>query len=249
MDLGLQGRVALVTGASKGIGHGIAKALVAEGAAVAITSRSQERIDEAAAAIGATGFAHDSANTEGIGVLVHEVEHHLGPIEILVTNTGGPPTSPDPLSFSADEWRAAFDQLVLGPLAFIEATLPEMRHRRWGRILNVVSTAVREPIPDLVLSNANRSAALATWKTIARQAAKSGVTMNSVLPGRIATDRLYELYGSRDAADEMARQEIPAGRLGSVDEFAAAAAFLCSNQASYITGTTLVVDGGMMRAL
>ena len=182
-------------------------------------------------------------------MLVHEIEHHLGPIEILVTNTGGPPTSPDPLSFSPDEWRAAFDQLVLGPLAFVEATLPEMRHRRWGRILNVVSTAVREPIPDLVLSNANRSAAVAMWKTIARQAAKSGVTMNSILPGRIATDRLYELYGSRDAADEMAKEQIPAGRLGSVDEFAAAAAFLCSNQASYITGTSLVVDGGMLRSL
>lgn len=249
MDLGLQGRVALVTGASKGIGHGIAKALVAEGASVAITSRSQQRIDEAAAAIGATGFVHDSANSDGISVLVHEVEHHLGPIEILVTNTGGPPTSPDPLSFSPDEWREAFDQLVLGPLALVEATLPEMRHRRWGRILNVSSSAVREPIPDLVLSNANRSAALAAWKTIAGQAAKSGVTMNTILPGRIATDRLYELYGSREAADEMAKDQIPAGRLGSVDEFAAAAAFLCSNQASYITGTTLAVDGGMLRAL
>src|SRR6478735_742277 len=177
MDLGVEGRVALVTGASKGIGLGIAKALIEEGAKVAITSRSQERIDEAAASIGAIGLAHESANTEGIGVLVHEIEHHLGPIEILVTNTGGPPTSPDPLSFSADDWREAFDQLVLGPLAFVQATLPEMRHRRWGRILNVASTAVREPIPDLVLSNANRSAAVATWKTIARQAAKSGVTM------------------------------------------------------------------------
>ena len=249
MDLGLQGRVALVTGASKGLGYGIAKTLVEEGASVAITSRSQEHIDAAAGAIGATGFAHDSANTDGVGVLVHEVEHHLGPIEILVTNTGGPPTSPDPLSFSADEWRTAFDQLVLGPLALVEATLPEMRHRRWGRILNIGSTAVREPIPNLILSNANRSAAVAAWKTIAHQAAQSGVTMNTLMPGRIATDRLYELYGSREAADEVAREEIPAGRLGSVDEFAAAAAFLCSNQASYITATTLVVDGGMMRAL
>ena len=249
MDLGLQGRVALVTGASKGIGLGIAKALIEEGASVAITSRSQERIDEAAATIGATGFAHDSGNIDGIGVLVHEVEHHLGPIEILVTNTGGPPTSPDPLSFSVDEWREAFDQLVLGPLAFVEATLTEMRHRRWGRILNVGSTAMREPIPNLVLSNANRSAALAIWKTIARQAAQSGVTMNTLIPGRIATDRLYELYGSREAADDMARNEIPAGRLGSVDEFAAAAAFLCSNQASYITGSTVVIDGGMTRGV
>lgn len=249
MDLGIERRVALVTGASKGLGLGIAKALSDEGARVAITSRSQERIDEAASSIGATGFVHDSANIDGIGVLVHEVEHHLGPIEILVTNTGGPPTSADPLSFSADDWREAYDQLVLGPLAFVQTVLPEMRHRRWGRILNVGSTAVREPIPDLVLSNANRSAAVATWKTIAQQAARSGVTINTLLPGRIATDRLYELYGSREAADDVARQEIPAGRLGSVDEFAAAAAFLCSNQASYITGTTLVVDGGMMRGV
>jgi len=249
MDLGVEGRVALVTGASKGIGLGIAKALIEEGAKVAITSRSQERIDAAADSIGAIGLAHDSVHTEGIGVLVHEVEHHLGPIEILVTNTGGPPTSPDPLSFSHDEWREAFEALVLSPLAFVEAILPEMRHRRWGRILNVSSTAVREPIPNLMLSNANRSAALAMWKTIARQAAQSGVTMNTLIPGRIATDRLYELYGSREAADDMARHEIPAGRLGSVDEFAAAAAFLCSNQASYITGSTLAVDGGMLRSL
>ena len=162
-------------------------------------------------------------------MLVHEVEHHLGPIEILVDEhrraAGRRPTR----SASArDEWRGGVRRARARPLAFVEAALPEMRHRRWGRVLNVSSTAVREPIPNLSLSNANRAAALATWKTIARQAAQSGVTMNTLLPGRIATDRLYELYGSREAAEATAREEIPAGRLGSVDEFAAAAAFLCS---------------------
>jgi 3-oxoacyl-[acyl-carrier protein] reductase len=249
MDLGLKGRVALVTGASKGLGHAIAKMLAEEGAKVAITSRDEGRIEAAAKAIGATGFAHDSQNLEGIPILVHEVEHFLGPIEILVTNTGGPPGNPDALSFPRHQWQVAYESLVLSPMAFIEAVSPGMRHRHWGRIVNVVSTAVREPIPTLMLSNTHRAATLAAFKTLARQFAADGITVNSVLPGRIATDRLYDLYGSRDAADGVARTEIPAGRLGSPEEFAAAATFLCSTQASYVTGVGLVVDGGMMHSI
>jgi 3-oxoacyl-[acyl-carrier protein] reductase len=249
VNLGLGGRVALVTGASKGLGNAIARALAAEGAKVAITSRDQARVEEAAKAFGAVGFAHDSANLDGIPVLVHEVEHFLGPIDILVTNTGGPPSNPNALGFAREEWQEAYEQLVLSPMAFVEATMPSMRRRRWGRVLNVVSTAVREPIPNLMLSNAHRSATVAAFKTVARQVAGDGVTLNSLLPGRIATDRLYELHGSRQGADDMARQEIPAGRLGSPDEFAAAAVFLCSQQASYITGVALPVDGGLMRSV
>ena len=134
-------------------------------------------------------------------------------------------------------------------MAFVEAVIPSMRKRLWGRIVNVSSVAVREPIPNLVLSNANRAATLASFKTIARQVAEDGVTLNTLLPGRISTDRLYELYGSRETADEVAIQEIPARRLGSPQEFAAAAAFLCSAQAGYITGVALAVDGGMMRSI
>ena len=124
-----------------------------------------------------------------------------------------------------------------------------MRERGFGRVVNVASTAVREPLPAIMLSNSHRAATLAAFKTIARQVAPDGVTLNTLLPGRISTDRLYELYGSRDTADEVAIQEIPARRLGSPEEFAAAAAFLCSAQASYITGVALAVDGGMMRSI
>ena len=249
MDLGLQGRVALVTGASKGLGFAIAQALVAEGVKVAITSRDEERVQAAAKTIDATGFVHDSANLEGVPILVHEVEHFLGPIDILVTNTGGPPGDPDALGFTREQWQTAYDALVLSPMAFVEAVMPSMRKRLWGRVVNVSSGAVREPIPSLMLSNANRAATLAAFKTIARQVAPDGVTLNTLLPGRISTDRLYELYGSRDTADEVAIQEIPARRLGSPEEFAAAAAFLCSAKASYITGVALAVDGGMMRSI
>ncbi len=249
MDLGIKGRVALVTGASKGLGFAIARGLAAEGAKVAITARDEARAKASAKAFDGVGFAHDSANLEGIPVLVHEVEHFLGPVDILITNTGGPPSNPNALAFTTAEWRSAYESLVLSPMAFIEATLPTMRKRRWGRIVNVVSVAVREPIPNLMLSNANRSATVAAFKTISRQVAADGVTLNSVLPGRIATDRLYELYGSREGADEAARETIPAGRLGSPDEFAAAAVFLCSSQASYITGAALPVDGGLLHSV
>lgn len=249
MDLGLGGRVALVTGASKGLGFAIAQALAEEGAKVAITSRDEQRVQAAAKRLGAVGFAHDTANLEGVPVLVHEVEHFLGPVDVLVTNTGGPRSDADALHFTEEEWRAAYAHLVLSPIAFIQAVLPSMRRRRWGRILNVGSVAVREPIPTLMLSNANRAATVAAFKTIARQVAADGVTVNTLLPGRIATDRLYELYGSRERADEVAREGIPARRLGSPAEFAAAAAFLCSTQASYITGAMLPVDGGLLQSL
>ena len=249
MDLGLQGRVALVTGASKGLGFAIARTLAEEGVKVAITSRDEDRVQAAASQFGATGFAHDSTNLEGIPILVHEIEHFLGPIDILVTNTGGPPGDADALGFTREQWQDAYDALVLSPMAFVEAVIPSMRRRLWGRIVNVSSIAVREPIPNLVLSNAHRAATLASFKTIARQVAADGVTVNTVLPGRISTDRLYELYGSRETADEVAIQEIPARRLGSPEEFAAAAAFLCSAQAGYITGVALAVDGGMMRSI
>ncbi len=249
MDLGLRGRTALVTGASKGLGYAIAAALAAEGARVAITSRNQQRVTEAARTIGAKGFVHDSADLEAIPGLVARVEEELGPVEILVTNTGGPPSGPDAFGFSTEQWQTADTTLVLAPLAFIKATLPKMRRRRWGRIVNIGSVSVREPIPNLMLSNVHRAATLAAFKTIARQVAVDGVTLNTLLPGRIATDRMYELYGSRQAADEVARTEIPAGRLGSPDEFAAAATFLCSTRASYITGAAIPVDGGMQQSI
>ena len=250
MDLGIDGRIALVTGASKGLGLGIAKALAAEGARVAMSSRSQERIEAAAAEVHeGRGFVHDNADVDGADGLIGAVHDELGPVEILVVNTGGPPSG-DPLSFTREQWEAAYRSLVLSPMALVERAVPAMRERGWGRIVNVSSNAVREPIPHLMLSNAHRSATLAAFKTLARQLAGDGITLNTVLAGMIATDRLIELAGgSRETVEENAREQVPAGRLGRVEEFAAAAAFLCSDAASYITGAALAVDGGLLRSV
>jgi 3-oxoacyl-[acyl-carrier protein] reductase len=249
MDLGLEGRPALVTGASKGIGLGIARALAAEGARVAISSRSTERIEAAAEQIGARPYTHDSADLDGAATLVEQVESDLGPLDVLVTNTGGPPAGPDALEFTREQWEDAYRSLVLGPMALIERAVPGMRGRGFGRMLNVASSAVREPIPHLMLSNVNRAGMLAGFKTLARQLAPHGVTLNSVLPGRIATERAYSLFGSREDAEGWAAENIPAGRLGSVAEFGAVAAFLCSEAAGYVTGTALLVDGGLTQSV
>ncbi len=250
MDLGLTDRVALVTGASSGIGRGIAEALVAEGARVAIASRSRERIDATAAQIGARGFVWDSADLDAVPALVAQVQEALGgPVEVLVCNTGGPPAGADALGFDAADWRAAHRALVEAPLALVGAVMAGMVARGWGRILNVASTSVREPIGHLVLSNAERSAALAAWKTIAGQVAADGVTLNTVLPGRILTDRLTRLSGSAEAAERSAQEHVPAGRTGRVEEIAAVAAFLCSARASYVTGVAVPVDGGLLRGV
>jgi 3-oxoacyl-[acyl-carrier protein] reductase len=249
MDLGLEDRTALVTGASKGIGLGIARALAAEGARVAVSSRSEERIRAAADEFGARAFVHDSADLDGASPLVDRVEAELGALDVLVTNTGGPPAGPDALGFGREQWQAAYRDLVLAPMALIERAVPGMRERRFGRILNVSSSAVREPIPGLMLSNAHRSGLLAAFKTLARQLAGDGITVNSILPGRIATERSIDLAGSREAAEAAARADVPAGRLGTVEEIAAAAAFLCSEPASYVTGVALLVDGGLTRSI
>jgi 3-oxoacyl-[acyl-carrier protein] reductase len=245
MDLGIAGKVALVTGASKGLGRGIAAGLVAEGARVAISSRSREQIEQTAKEIGATGFVHDAADIDGVPDFVGNVESALGPIEILVANGGGPPANPDALSFTHQQWQQAYELLLLGQIALIEAVLPTMRERRWGRVLSLSSSVVREPNPVLVLSAAHRAGLLAALKTIARQVAADGVTINSLLPGVIATDRARAL--GADLPDRLA--QLPTQRLGTVEEFAAAGLFLCSAGASYITGTTLLVDGGATRSV
>jgi 3-oxoacyl-[acyl-carrier protein] reductase len=246
MDLGLDGRVALVTGGSRGIGFGIARALAAEGASLAMSSATRERIETAAAELGARPYVHDTHDLEAAPRLVERVADELGPVDVLVLNTGGPPGG-DPLEFTQDQWRDAHRELMLGPMALIEAAVPAMRERGFGRVLNISSSAAREPIPNLMLSSAHRSGMLATFKTLARAVARDGVTLNTILPGRIATDRLKHLYGTLEQAEEVAREEVPAGRLGTADEIAAVAAFLCSEQASYVTGQALLVDGGLTR--
>ena len=250
MDLGIDGRVALVTGASKGMGRAIAAELAAEGARVAVSSRSRERIEATAREIGATPFVHDSNDLDAVPELLAAVERELGgPLDILILNSGGPPPGPDPLGFTREQWEAAYRELVLGPLALVEHALPGMRERGFGRVVSVSSTSVREPIPPLMLSNSLRPGLIGALKTIARAVAGEGVTVNSVLPGRIATDRTAQNFGSLENAEAVARDTIPAQRLGTVEEFAAVATFLCSSRASYVTGEAVRVDGGLTQSV
>jgi len=249
MDLGIAGRVALVTGGTKGIGLGIAQALAAEGVRVAVAARSAERAEQVGAELGGAGFAFDSADLDAVEPLIDAAEDALGPIDIYVPNTGGPPAGDDPLGFSREQWEEAHRTLVLSPMLFLARLVPGMRERRFGRVVLVASSAVREPIDNLQLSNAHRPGMLAAFKVLARQAGKDGVTFNTLLPGRIATDRLIGTQGSREAAEEAARDTTAVGRLGTAEEMGAAAAFLCSRQAGYITGTTILVDGGLTSSL
>jgi 3-oxoacyl-[acyl-carrier protein] reductase len=247
MDLGLQGRVALVTGASSGIGLGIARALVAEGAAVAISSPTKERIEAAAAEIGARPYVHDNTDVDAAPGLIDRVEADLGPPSVLVLSTGGPPPG-EPLEFTREQWEAAYRELVLTPMAFVERVAPGMRERGFGRILNVSSSAAREPLLGLMLSTTHRSGMLGAFKLLARRLAGDGITFNTLLPGQIATARIAHLHGSLEAAGEAAKTAIPIGRLGTVEEIGAAGAFLCSEPAGYITGQALAIDGGLMQA-
>jgi 3-oxoacyl-[acyl-carrier protein] reductase len=245
MDLGIAGRVALVTGASKGIGLGIAEALVAEGVRVAVSSRSDVRIKAAAESIDAHPFVHDNMVIDDVPHLVEAVEREVGPIDILVANTGGPPVGATPLSFTREQWESAYRELMLAPLRLISAVAPGMQERGFGRIIAVAATGVREPVPPLALSTAHKSGLLTAFKSLARQVAPDGVTVNSILPGLVGTQRLIDLFGSLEAADQAVADQVPVRRLGKVEEIASTAAFLCSQRASYITGTAVIVDGGL----
>lgn len=251
MDLGIAGRRALVCGASSGIGLAIAQALAAEGAAVAITSRDGNRAREVAGTIpGAHGLAWDSGDLDAAAALPDAATAALGgPLDIVVCNTGGPPSGPDAFGFPREEWERAHHSLVLAPIAILEACVPGMRERRWGRVLNVAGTTVREPIPYLALSTAHRAGIVAAFKTLAQAAAADNVTFNTLLPGQIATERIFAMTGGRENAEAGAAATIPAGRLGAPEEMGAAAAFLCSDLAGYITGETLTVDGGLTRSI
>jgi 3-oxoacyl-[acyl-carrier protein] reductase len=249
MDLGIEGRVALVMGASKGIGRGIAGVLAGEGARVAVASRSRERIETAAKESGAsaTPFVADAGDLERMAELPGEVAATLGPVEILVINTGGPPLGAA-LDNDLGEWEEAYRSLVLSPRVLTEAALPSMRDRGWGRIVNVGSSSTREPIPALTLSNSHRMAAVGFLKTLAGEVAGDGITINTIATGKFATDRLASNAGSMEKAEEAARSTVPAGRLGHPDEFGDLVAFLCSERAAYLTGTVIPLDGGLLHA-
>ena len=250
MDLGIEGRVALVMGASKGLGRGVATALAAEGAHVAIASRSRERLDAVVEEIdgNVTPFVADAGDLDGLNQLVADVEADLGPIDILVTNTGGPPKG-GPLDNSIEEWEAAYRSLVLGVRVLVEGVLPGMRERGWGRIVNVGSNSTVEPIPTLAISNSVRQAAVGFLKTLSREVAADGITVNTIATGKFATDRLAENAGSMEKAEQNGRETVPAGRLGLPEEFGDLVAFLASDRAAYINGTTIPIDGGLLRGV
>ena len=250
MDLGIEGRTALVVAASKGIGRGIAEALAREGARVAISSRSEDSLRDAAEQIDGEVriFAADTGDLDRVRGLPREVAEALGPTEILVLNTGGPPPG-RALDNSLEGWEEAFRSLVLAPRVLAEAVVPGMRERGWGRIVNVSSTSIREPIPGLTLSNANRLAALGLLETLADEVAGDGITVNTVATGMFATERLADAQGSLEGAEEGARQRVPAKRLGRPDEYGDLVAFLCSERAAYLTGAVIPLDGGLLRSV
>jgi 3-oxoacyl-[acyl-carrier protein] reductase len=250
MDLGISGRTALVMGASRGLGRAIAESLAREGARVGIASRSREPLEEVAAGIDgeAVAFEADTSDLERLATLAGEVADALGPVEILVTNTGGPPLG-GALENPLAEWKDAYRSLVLAPRVLIEAVVPGMRERGWGRIVNVGSSSTYEPIPHLTLSNVHRMAAVGFFKTLASEVAADGITVNTIATGRFATDRLAANWGSWEEMERSAAEGVPAGRLGRPEEYGDLVAFLCSERAAYLTGAVIPLDGGMLRSV
>lgn len=244
MDLALGNRRALVMGGSRGLGKAIAKALRAEGAQVAICARGAERVAAAAAELDAEGLVCDLSVPGAAAAVVDEAIRRLGGLDILIVNTGGPPPS---LFIDLDDsaWRRAFEGLWMSSVGAIRAALPGMRERRWGRILMVTSVAAKEPVPNLMLSNSLRAGLHGMINALAREVAADQVTVNALLPGYTLTERLQELH--LNEADLAAT--IPAGRIGSPEEFAAVAAFLASGPASYVTGQALAIDGGLLHSI
>ncbi|HLP69124.1 MAG TPA: SDR family oxidoreductase [Rhizobium sp.] len=261
MDLGISGKRALVLASSRGLGLGIARALAAEGAHVLLCGRSADRLAANVAAIEAGGgkadyVAADLTDAGFVPAMVEAVATKLGGIDILVNNTGGP-TPGTAEEMTPEKLDGFFQSMVVRVITLTNALLPQMKAQGFGRILTVASSGVFEPIPNLALSNTLRSALIGWNKTLATEVAGFGITANMLLPGRIHTDRIDELDGANAARSGRSVEEvraasvktIPAGRLGRVEEFAAAAAFLCSVPASYVTGTMLRVDGGAARSI
>lgn len=263
MDLGIAGKVALVAAASEGLGRATAMRLAREGARVAIFARDEARLAEAATEIAAASdgsppltIRADLTRPDDIERVVDRVVADLGPPAILVTNCGGPPSGPV-LSFTDAQWQAALDLVFFSALRLVRLVVPHMQGAGWGRIVAITSVSVKQPIESLVLSNATRAALHSFLKTLAGQVAAQGITVNTVGPGPIRTERMQQLIErgatQRGISLEASRAEwvgeIPMGRLGETEEFADMIAFLCSANASFITGTFTQVDGGRSRGL
>lgn len=244
MELGIAGRRAAVAAATRGLGRAVAAALVAEGAEVAICGRDRGRTETAAAQIGALPLVADVGTEDGATAFAHAAHEALGGLDILVVNGGGPP----PGTFATTDptaYRAALELNCLAGIAMCQAAVPGMQAAGWGRVLAITSIAVRQPIPTLILSNTARAGFTGFLKTLAREVAPDGVTVNSILPGLHDTERVQELYPDPGAVTT----GIPAGRLGDPAAFGRVAAFLCSEPAAYLTGVALQIDGGTYAGL
>ncbi|HEX9479463.1 MAG TPA: SDR family oxidoreductase [Methylomirabilota bacterium] len=262
MDLGIKGKTALVVAASKGMGRASALGLAAEGARVVMCARGEAALKDAAAEVkrqtGAdvVALVADASRAADISRVVAEANRAFGGVDILVANVGGPP--PGPFEQMTDEhWKTAFEQVHLSTVRFIREVLPHMKQARWGRILAIQSSSVKQPVDGLVLSNGIRPGIAGLFKTLAGDLAPHGITVNLVLPGRIMTDRFREHQTDRATRSgvtlekqmELSSADIPMGRIGTPEEFAAMVVFLASARASYVTGTAVQVDGGLIRSV
>jgi 3-oxoacyl-[acyl-carrier protein] reductase len=258
MDLGLKGKVALVTAASKGMGKACAWGLAAEGARVAMCARNEPdlkaAVDEVKAATKADvlGVVADVTKADQVRTLMRRVTDALGSPDILIANCGGPPRGFFD-DMTDEQWQGAVEVSLMSTVRLVREVLPGMRARRWGRILTIQSVSVKQPLPDLLLSNAVRPGVAGLMKTLALQLGRENILVNTLCPGKILTDRFMggltasgltrEQYLARNSED------IPVGRIGTPEEFASVAVFLASERASYVTGVSIQVDGGLVRGL
>jgi len=262
MDLGLRGKVALVAAASQGLGRAVAEELAAEGVSLILCARGERQLIEAAQDIGrrfdvpAHALSADLSVLGDVERLVADGLKRFGTIDILVTNVGGPPAGRFE-SLGRDDWKRATDLLLMSALDLTRLVLPAMKQKRWGRILNITSIAVKQPVDNLILSNSLRAAVTGFARTLANEVAEFGITVNNIMPGYTLTERVEQLARTMaekqgvtpDAVKAGWEQEIPMKRLGQPSEFAALAAFLVSERAGYITGTSIPVDGGWIRSI
>jgi 3-oxoacyl-[acyl-carrier protein] reductase len=261
MELGLEGRTALVAASSKGLGRACAKAMAQEGARITICARSKADLattrDDIATATGAEILAivADMTRADDIKKVVQKTADHFGDLQILVCNAGGPPAGQFP-DFDDEQWQAAFNLSMMSTVRLIRAALPHMQQAQWGRIINITSLSVKEPLENLILSNSIRASVHGLAKTLASQVGGDGITINNVMPGYTQTDRINQLavkIAERDnkSVDEVLADmsdPIPVGRIGQPEELGALVTFLASEKAGYITGTSIPIDGGVIKA-
>jgi len=254
MDLGLHGRIAAVAGASSGLGLAIATALAAEGADVTISSRDEDKLRRAAATVDAAGpgrvttAALDVRDEAAVAAWIDGAAGELGGLHIVVPNAGGPPGG-TATAFDVDAYREAVELNLLSQISITQAALPHLRAAGWGRVIFVTSVSVRQPIPTLALSNTARAAVAGYAKSLIADLGDAGITVNLLAPGYHATGRVAELLGDDQARHDAITADIPLARMGDPADFGAVATFLASEQANYITGAVLPVDGGSSRSL